>query len=101
MAVTTLLMILGGRERVRRFIYINVIFNIDSALRHSIKLKAIGRSGEITLMKPATMQQLYADTQEMLSLQETGIVRQARQVAMLDASQYTDEAQFAAEQKGP
>ena len=50
-------------------------------------------------MESATRQQLYADTQEMLDLQETGMVRHARQVATLDARQYTDEAQFAAEQK--
>ena len=38
-------------------------------------------------MKPEAIQQLYTDTEEMLALQETGYVRQARQVIKLDTAQ--------------
>lgn len=50
-------------------------------------------------MKPEAIQQLYTDTEEMLALQETGYVRQARQVIKLDTAQYTDEAQFSLERE--
>lgn len=48
-------------------------------------------------MKAEAKRQLYADTEEMLALQDTCTVQQARQVARLDARQYTDEAQFSSE----
>ncbi|WP_321324410.1 aromatic ring-hydroxylating dioxygenase subunit alpha [uncultured Parasphingorhabdus sp.] len=78
------------------FIYINVTFKIDSVLWLFIKGD---KNGVSTPMKAAAKQKLYADTQEMLDLRNAGTVRRARQVATLDASKYTDEVQFAAEQE--
>lgn len=50
-------------------------------------------------MKFETMQRLFADTEELKNHLAAGTIQQAQQVATLDASLYTDEAQFSAEKR--